>query len=153
MRRVVPDAEPVRAPVGSIFIGPQGRSAHRLARRVHQAGISLLGLLVLGTFITFGAMLTLRLYPTVSEYLMVKRAVVKARSDGTNPQAIRSAFDRAAAIDDISSITGKDLDIVPSPAGGYSVSFAYEKRIPLFGPVSLLLDYRGDAGSAPRDVR
>lgn len=129
------------------------RSRSRLAGRARQAGISLLGLIVLGTFITFGAMLTLRLYPTVSEYLMVKRAVVKARSDGTNPQAIRSAFDRAAAIDDITSITGKDLEIVPSPAGGYSVSFAYEKRIPLFGPASLVLDYRGDAGSSPRDVR
>lgn len=129
------------------------RSQAQLAGRARQAGISLLGLIVLGTFLTFGAMLTLRLYPTVSEYMMVKRAVVKARSDGTNPQAIRSAFDRAAVIDDITSITGKDLDIVPSPSGGYAVSFAYEKRIPLFGPVSLLLDYRGDAGSSPRDVR
>lgn len=146
----VPLDRPVPAATALPVNQAQGR---RSPGRARQAGISLLGLIVLGTFITFGAMLTLRLYPTVSEYMMVKRAVVKARSDGTNPQAIRSAFDRTAAIDDISSISGKDLEIVPSPAGGYSVSFAYEKRIPLFGPVSLLLDYRGDAGSAPRDVR
>jgi len=123
------------------------------SNRARQAGISLLGLILLGALLTFGAMLTLRLYPTVSEYMMIKRAVVKARDDGTNPQAIRSAFDRAAAIDDITSITGKDLEIVPLPAGGYGVSFAYEKRIPLFGPASLVLDYRGDAAGGPREVR
>jgi hypothetical protein len=126
----------------------QGRL--RPAGRRRQTGISLLGLIVLGTVLTFGAMLTLRLYPTVSEYMLIKRAVVKARADATNPQGIRQAFDRTAAIDDITSISGKDLDIVPLPAGGYAVSFAYEKRIPLFGPASLLLDYRGDAASAAR---
>lgn len=129
------------------------RPTSHTARRRHQAGISLLGLILLGTVLTFGAMLTMRLYPTVSEYMMIKRAVAKARSDGTNPQAIRAAFDRTAAIDDISAISGKDLEIVPLPSGGYSVSFAYDKRIPLFGPVSLLLDYRGDAAGGARDVR
>jgi hypothetical protein len=123
------------------------------SRRARQSGISLLGLIVLGTLLTFSAMLTLRLYPTVSEYIMIKRAVVKARSDATSPQSIRAAFDRAAAIDDITSISGKDLDIVPLPSGGYGVSFAYEKRIPLFGPASLVLDYRGDATGASRDAR
>jgi hypothetical protein len=115
-----------------------------------QSGISLLGLILLGTLLTFGVMLTLRLYPTISEYMMIKRAVVKARADATSPQGIRQAFDRTAAIDDISSISGKDLDIVPLPSGGYAVSFAYEKRIPLFGPASLVLDYRGDAAAPAR---
>ena len=118
--------------------------------RRRQTGISLLGLIVLGTLLTFGAMLTLRLYPTVSEYMMIKRAVVKARADATTPQGIRLAFDRTAAIDDITSISGKDLDILPLPSGGYAVSFSYEKRIPLFGPASLVLDYRGDAAGAAR---
>jgi hypothetical protein len=122
----------------------------RPAGRRRQTGISLVGLIVLGTILTFGVMLTLRLYPTVSEYMMIKRAVVKARADATTPQGIRQAFDRTAAIDDITSISGKDLDIVPLPAGGYAVSFSYEKRIPLFGPASLVLDYRGDAAGAAR---
>lgn len=118
-----------------------------------QRGLSLLGLIVLGVLLTFGAMLGMKLYPTVSEFMMVKRAVSKARNDGNDPPSIRAAFDRAAAIDDITSISGRDLLISPLPGGGYKVEFAYEKRIPLFGPASLLLDYRGDAGAPLRDAR
>ena len=118
-----------------------------------QAGLSLLGLIFLGVILTFGAMLTLRLYPTVTEFMMIKRAVTKARNDGIDPPSIRAAFDRTAAIDDITSINGKDLQITTAPGGGYRVEFAYEKRIPLFGPASLVLDYRGDAGAGLKDVR
>lgn len=114
-----------------------------------QRGLSLVGLIVLGVILVFGAMIALKVFPTVTEYLAVKRAVVKARTDGSDPSTIRSAFDRAAAIDDITSITGKDLQIQRTAGGGYNVAFAYEKRIPLAGPVNLLLDYRGDASEAP----
>jgi len=114
-----------------------------------QRGLSLLGLIFLGVLLVFGAMLSLKVFPTVTEYLAVKRAVVKARTDGTDPVTIRSAFDRAAAIDDITSITGKDLLIQRTAGGTYTVAFAYEKRIPLAGPVNLLLDYRGDASEGP----
>jgi hypothetical protein len=74
--------------------------------------------------------------------------VVKARADGTDPQTIRNAFDRAAAIDDITSITGRDLRILREPGGSFSVSFEYEKKIPIAGPASLLLEYRGDVSQA-----
>jgi hypothetical protein len=100
---------------------------------------------VLGVILVFGALVTLKVFPTVTEYLAIKRAVVKARADGSDPQTIRNAFDRAAAIDDITSLTGKDLQITREPGGSYAVSFVYEKRIPLAGPASLLLEYRGDA--------
>jgi len=110
-----------------------------------QRGLSLLGLIVLGVVLVFGALITLKVMPTVTEFMAVKRAVAKARTDGSDPQSIRNAFDRAAAIDDITSITGKDLDVRREPGGGFAVGFAYEKRIPLAGPASLLLDYRGEA--------
>ena len=102
-------------------------------------------LIVLGVILVFGALVTLKIFPTVTEYLAVKRAIVKARADGTDPQSIRSAFDRAAAIDDITSISGKDLIVERRPDGKAVVSFQYEKRIALFGPVSLVIDYRGSS--------
>lgn len=130
---------------------PRATPRARITRpfRASQSGLSLLGLIVLGVILVFGAMVSLKVFPTVTEYLAIKRAVVKARTDGTDPTTIRSAFDRAAAIDDITSVTGKDLQIQRTPGGSYTVSFAYEKRIPLAGPVNLLLDYRGDASEAP----
>jgi hypothetical protein len=110
-----------------------------------QRGLSLLGLILLGVILVFGALVALKVFPTVTEFLAVKKAIVKARTDGADPAGIRNAFDKTAAIDDITAITGKDLDIQRASDGGFNVSFAYEKRIPLFGPASLLLDYRGEA--------
>ena len=124
------------------------RSRPRRPSPSSQRGLSLIGLIVLGVILVFGALVTLKVFPTVNEYLAIQRAIVKARTDGTDPQTIRNAFDRAAAIDDISSIAGKDLQITREPGGTYAVAFAYEKRIPLTGPVSLLLDYRGEANAS-----
>jgi hypothetical protein len=114
-----------------------------------QRGLSLLGLIVLGVIIVFGALVTMKIFPTVTEFIAVNRAVDKAQREGTDVITIRNAFDRAAAVDDITSITGKDLLIQRDPQGGFNVSFAYEKRIPLIGPASLVLDYRGDARATP----
>ena len=122
--------------------------APRRAFPASQRGLSLLGLIVLGVILVFGALVALKVFPTVTEYLAIKRAVVKARADGTDPQTIRNAFDRAAAVDDITSIAGKDLRIVREPGGSFAVGFEYEKKIPLAGPASLLLEYRGDASQA-----
>ena len=126
------------------------RTALRRPFPASQRGLSLLGLIVLGVILVFGALITLKVLPTATEFVAVKRAIVKARTGGTDAQSIRVAFDRAAAIEDITSITGKDLQIQREPGGGYQVSFAYEKRIPLFGPASLLLDYRGEASSTTK---
>ena len=42
------------------------------------------------------------------------------------------------------SIRGKDL-LITREGGNVSIGFRYEKRIPLFGPASLLLDYQGNS--------
>ena len=125
----------------------------RRAPRTHQRGLSLIGLILVCVVLVFGALLVVKVFPTVTEFIAIKRALVKARNEGTDPPGIRAAFERASAIDDFTSITGKDLQIVRRPSGEYSVSFAYEKRIPLFGPASLVLDYRGEALPASGPVK
>ena len=125
----------------------------RRAPRTRQRGLSLISLILLGVVLVFGALLAMKVFPTVTEFVAIKRAVVKARNEGSDPPSIRAAFERASAIDDFTSITGKDLQIVRRPSGDYTVSFAYEKRIPLFGPAYLLLDYRGEAMPASGPVK
>jgi len=56
---------------------------------------------------------------------------------------VQVAFDRFAAVDDIQSIAGKDLQVERQADGTMAVSFQYEKRIPLYGPASLVIDYQG----------
>jgi hypothetical protein len=117
------------------------------ASRSSQRGLSLIGLIVLGVVLVFGALLGLKVFPTVTEFLAIQKAVATARG-APDPASIRAAFDRAAAIDDITSISGRDLQIARKPGGGFSVTFAYDKKIPIAGPASLLIEYRGD-GSGP----
>lgn len=112
----------------------------------HQRGLGFLGLVFVIILIGAAALLTMRIVPSAIEYQAVLKAVERSKS-AASPAAVRAAFDRAAQIDDITSISGKDLDIEPNAnsAPGFKVSFAYRKELPLFGPASLLLNYTGNA--------
>lgn len=114
--------------------------------RRRQRGLSLIGLLVVGALIVFGALLAMKVVPSALEYNAIRSAVSKvASAGGTTVRDYQVAFDRYAAVDDITSITGKDLVIEKRQDGQTVISFQYEKRIPLFGPASLVIDYRGSA--------
>ena len=104
-----------------------------------QGGLSVTGLILTLLVGFFVAVLALRVVPSVTEYMAVKKAIVAAKSAGTTPQEIRAAFDRQADVGYIQSVTGKDLDISKEN----DVSFSYQKVIHLAGPASLVLDYEG----------
>ena len=102
-------------------------------------------MLFLGVALVFLVVLGMRVLPTALEYNAVQRAVAKTAASGsTTLLEFQRTFDKIAAVDDISSITGRDLTILRVD-GTVTVEFGYEKRIPLFGPASLLLDYHGTA--------
>lgn len=107
-----------------------------------QTGMSLISLLVLGSVAGFLIMIALKVFPTATEYFAVKRLVEKAALAGGSVKDVQSSFDRGAQIDTVTAITGKDL-IVSREGEKTVVSFAYEKKIELFGPASLLLEYKG----------
>jgi hypothetical protein len=107
-----------------------------------QGGVSLTGLIFILAILGVIGVLGMKIFPTATEYIAIKKAIAKAKSDGATPAEIRSAFDKQAEVGYIDSIRGKDLEITPQN-GVMEVSFAYEKRIPLVGPASLVLDYEG----------
>lgn len=107
-----------------------------------QAGVSLTGLIFILAIIGVIAVIGMKVFPTVTEYMAIKKAIVAAKSAGATPAEVRSSFDKQAEVGYIDSISGKDLEIVPQN-GAMEVSFAYEKKIPLVGPASLLIDYQG----------
>ena len=114
------------------------------APRRRQTGLSLLGLLLASAVVVVVALVALRVVPSALEYRAIMSAINKVGSSGANsPRDVQVAFDRFAAIDDITSIGGKDLLVERQPDGTMAVSFQYEKRIPLYGPASLLIDYQG----------
>ena len=110
-----------------------------------QRGLSLVGLLVVAAIIIAVALIAIRVIPSALEFVAIRDAVEKiAASGAASVREVQAAFDRQAALDDITAISGRDL-IVERVNGATAVSFAYEKRVPLFGPVSLVIDYHGSS--------
>lgn len=107
-----------------------------------QSGVSLTGLIFILAIIAAIGLVALQVVPSVTEFIAVKKAVVTAKAAGATPVEIRSSFDKQAEVGYIESISGKDLKILPQD-GELEISFAYEKRIPLVGPASLVIDYQG----------
>ncbi|KPF58415.1 hypothetical protein D621_05995 [beta proteobacterium AAP51] len=109
-----------------------------------QRGITLFGLLFWALIIGFGAYLVLRVFPTVNEFLTIRSAVQKiAAQQPPTVAEVRAAFDRQRDIEySITSISGKDL-LITKEDDRVVVAFAYDKLIPIYGPVYLLVKYEG----------
>ncbi|MEO8297017.1 MAG: DUF4845 domain-containing protein [Burkholderiales bacterium] len=109
-------------------------------------GVTLIGLLFWAIVISFIALIALRVFPTLNEYYTIERAVDKlARSGASSVPEIRAGFERTKQIEySISSISGKDLDITKDN-DKLVIRFAYDKEVELFGPVFLLIKYRGQS--------
>lgn len=106
-----------------------------------QRGLSLLGLLVGGGLLAVAVVIGAQIVPTVIEYQAILKAANKAR-DGNSVAQVRSIFDKAAAIDNISSISGKDIEVTKE-GDNVVVSFAYQREFHLTGSAYLTLKYEG----------
>jgi hypothetical protein len=106
-----------------------------------QRGITLIGVLFWGVLLAGGGVLTAQIVPTVVEFQAVKKAVNKAKEGSTVPE-VRMIFDKAASIDNITSIKGNELEITKEN-DKVVVSFAYEREIHITGPAFLTLKYSG----------
>ena len=107
-----------------------------------QGGISLVGLIIVLAALGFLGVLALKIVPTYTEYRAIQNAIVTAKATGGSVVEIQKSFDANATTGYISSITSRDL-IIAKENGETEISFAYEKKIPLVGPASLLLEYQG----------
>jgi type II secretory pathway pseudopilin PulG len=112
-----------------------------MAGKSRQRGISLFTLIFILAVLGILGAVAMRAFPSVVEYQSALKAINRAK-DETTVKAVRDAFDRAAQIDGISSISGKDLEVTKD-GDKVVVSFAYEKEFHLFGPAWLTLKYEG----------
>ncbi|WP_210547157.1 DUF4845 domain-containing protein [Rhodoferax sp. PAMC 29310] len=113
-----------------------------LSSKSRQGGMTFIGLLFVAGLVAVTVAVGMQVVPTYTEFRTVQKAVNKAATDGDTVAAIRSVFDKAANIEYISSITGKDLEIT-KVNDKVVVSFAYEREIHLTGPAYLTLKYSG----------
>jgi hypothetical protein len=117
--------------------------------RNKQRGVSFLVIFLIFVALALGAVGAMKILPAYSEFQTAKKAISGvAASEGRTGSVveIRKAFDRRANIDNISTVTGADLDI-GKDGGELVIAFAYSKKIPLFSNVSLVIDFA--ASTAP----
>jgi hypothetical protein len=107
-----------------------------------QQGISLTGLIlvlmVLGAF----ALLAIKIVPSYLEFRAVRDGMVRAKEAGGSIAEMRQVFDKFAEVNNVEAVRGRDL-VISRDDTGPEISFAYEKRIPLTGRATLVIDYDG----------
>ncbi len=111
----------------------------KLKRQQH--GMTFVGLLIVGVVIVYSGVVLAQVAPTYIEYLAIHKAAEKAAA-GSTVADVRTIFDKAAQIDDIKSISGKDLTVAKE-GERVVVSYAYTREIPLAGPAYLVMKYQG----------
>lgn len=115
-----------------------------LHRKPAQRGVTLFGLMFWAIVVGFGALIGMKVLPTVNEFFTIQKAVSKLAASGasTVPE-LRAAFDKQKDIEySIQSINGKDLEITKEN-DKIVIKFAYDKDIELIKPVYLLIKYEG----------
>jgi hypothetical protein len=113
----------------------------RSSMRSTQRGISFIGLIFVGGVLACAGVIAAQVFPTIVEYQSVVKAANKSK-EGNSVAEVRSIFDKAADIDNIKAIQGKDLDVAKE-GDKIVVSFAYNREIHLTGPAFLVLKYAG----------
>lgn len=106
-----------------------------------QRGISFIGILFVGAVVAYAFVLGAQVLPTLIEFQAITKAATKAAAGSTVPE-VRAIFDKAGQIDDIHSISGKDLEVTKE-GDKTVVAFAYTREIHMAGPAYLLLKYNG----------
>ncbi len=107
-----------------------------------QRGLSIIGLIFIGLIVVGLLAIGFKTVPAVIEYIAIERAVQKIKNEGNTVREIQDAFERHRTIDDITSITSRDLDITKE-GDQVVISYAYQKKIPIIDNVSLVIDFAG----------
>ena len=109
-----------------------------------QRGISIMGLLTVLVILIVLALFAMKVIPSFLEFRTAKSAIEAIARSAQNPTEVRRAFENRAAIDNIATIQGKDLEITRE-GNQMVIAFAYRKEVPLFGAVGLYIDYAADS--------
>lgn len=117
---------------------------HRTASRSRQRGLSFIGVIVIGLLAVAAFAVGGQSIPIFLEVQAVHKALKKAAAEGTTVAEVQKIFDRAAQIDDIHSVQGKDLEITKQ-GDKVVVGAKYSREIALAGPAFLV--YRFDIQS------
>lgn len=114
-----------------------------------QSGFTLSKMLMISVVVGLVALLGFKLTPEYIEYYKILhnvRAVgleVANRNNATVAD-VRLAFSRRADIDHIKNFAAEDLE-VSKDGNRIVIDFAYQRKVPLFKNISILIDFQGSS--------
>lgn len=110
-----------------------------------QRGITLTGFLVFAVIAIAALLLGFKLGPAYMEYYTIQKTFRAMANEPSLKSATRSEFNNAfnsrAGIDNIKSIVAADVQ-VDKDGSGVVLSAEYSVRVPLFGNLSALMEFR-----------
>ena len=112
-----------------------------LASRSRQRGLSFIGLVFLVAILVAVVGIGAQSVPVLLEYQAITKAANKAAAEGNTVAEVKASFDRSAAIDDIKSITGADLQVT-KVNDKVVAGFEYSRDIHLVGPAYLVYRFK-----------
>ena len=113
----------------------------KFASRSRQQGLSFIGLVFLIAILVGVAAIGAQSVPVFLEYQAITKAANKAAAEGNTVAEVKASFERAAAIDDFTSVTGKDLNVT-KVNDKVVVGFEYAREIHLAGPAYLVYRFK-----------
>lgn len=122
----------------------------------HQRGMTFIGWVVVLALVISYVLIGVKVVPAYIEFFSVKKVLATMAKEpgfGTmSAKEIMDSFERRAAIDYISSVNSKDLEITKVD-GENVVSVEYSQKIPLVANISILLDFSAStAGAKPTKI-
>ena len=114
---------------------------NRIASRSRQHGLSFIGLVFLIAIVVAVVGVGAQSVPVFLEYQAIAKAANKAAAEGSTVAEVKASFDRAAAIDDIKSVSGNDLQVT-KVNDKVVVGYEYSREIPLVGPAYLVYRFK-----------
>ena len=114
------------------------------ASRNRQAGMTTVGILIIGIFIGLFAFAAIRLTPVYLNYLKVAGVLngVYAEFDGQNPSSamIRKSVQRRFDVESVSVITSRDIKVYPDNSG-FMVEAVYDHTSPFISNISFTVHF------------
>jgi len=119
--------------------------------RKRQLGVSLMGLILGAVVLIFALLLAMKVLPPYLEFFTAKKHIMNIAQEqrGGSVLDIRRAWQLKTAIDDVHSISEKDLEITKE-GGEVVISFSYRKDIPLFANLGVYLDFAATSKASDR---
>ena len=106
--------------------------------------MGLLGLLAIAVMVGFFVLSAIRIIPTYSEYLVIRKTVIRAaeefNEDRDSPGSIRSKLDRYFNTNQIKAIRARDV-IIKREKGRIVIDASYEERLPLVWRIDAVVRY------------